>query len=203
MALDRTLTEGDGDLRPSRWPPRLGSVPALRWALATVLVLVAIGLLYLREPTCTDTTAGRAATGAGSPGAGPSRSTAGPDPRDQTTGAGTPGGTTPGAGDPGTPTGGTAGRPLPVPAGTVGVPIRLAEPAALAVARPGIRVDLLAVADESPATKPILVAGRALVLDVLTQEGSASALYLALKPDEARRALVLPGATRFAIIVQP
>jgi hypothetical protein len=200
MALDRTLTEGDGDLRPSRWPPRLGSVPALRWALATVLVLVATGLLYLREPTCTDTTADRAATGSGSPGAGPSRSTADPDPRDQTTGTGTPGETT---GDPETPTGGTAGRPLPVPAGLVGVPIRLAEPAALAVARPGIRVDLLAVADEAPATKPILVAGRALVLDVLTQEGSASALYLALKPDEARRALVLPGATRFAIIVQP
>ncbi|MFI5833901.1 flagellar biosynthesis protein FlgA [Micromonospora sp. NPDC051300] len=91
-----------------------------------------------------------------------------------------------------------------LPAGTVGVPIRLAEPAALAVLRPGARVDLLVVpAGGSP--DPSLLAPRALVLDVVGATGAvdgSSALYLALPPEQARRAVGLPEGSRFAVVVR-
>jgi|GEM_PF-3424881 hypothetical protein len=199
MALDRTLTEGDADLRPSRWPPRIGVGPALRWALAAALLVVAFGLLHVRGSSCAGHTSPVATTGPGSAGADPTHTAVSAGSGDQTAAA------SPTAAGAGTrrPSPGTAQRPPAVPAGTVGVPVRLAEPAALAVARPGIRVDLLAVAGGNSAVKPTVVANRALVLAVLTEEDSAGALYLALKPDEARRAVVLPDTTRFAIIVQP
>ena len=99
---------------------------------------------------------------------------------------------------------GVSGR-LPLPSGAVGVPVRLAEPAALAVVRPGSRVDLLAAppggADTSEAT---LLAPGALVLDVLgagATDGSA-ALYLALRPEQAQRAVGLPEGSRFAVVVR-
>ncbi|MGY0007789.1 flagellar biosynthesis protein FlgA, partial [Micromonospora sp. I033] len=105
------------------------------------------------------------------------------------------GGATPGGGD----------RPaaaLPLPTGAVGVPIRLAEPAALAVLRPGARVDLLVV----PAGgAPALLAPRALVLDVVGAAGAvdgSSALYLALRPEQAHRAVGLPEGSRFAVVVR-
>ncbi|MGC4809454.1 flagellar biosynthesis protein FlgA [Micromonospora sp. DT228] len=122
-----------------------------------------------------DGEAGRTATGA----------SAGPPPSRATTG------------------GGTAG-PLPLPSGAVGVPVRLAEPAALAVVRPGARVDLLAAAPGGVGTEAALLAPAALVLDVLgadTTDGS-SALYLALRPDQAKRTVGLPEGTRFAIVVR-
>ncbi|MDG4760206.1 MULTISPECIES: hypothetical protein [unclassified Micromonospora] len=85
------------------------------------------------------------------------------------------------------------------------MPVRLAEPAALAVVRPGAHVDLLAAppggAGSSEAT---LLAPAALVLDVLgagTTDGSA-ALYLALRPDQAQRAVGLPEGSRFAIVIR-
>ncbi|MER5605523.1 flagellar biosynthesis protein FlgA [Micromonospora tulbaghiae] len=91
-----------------------------------------------------------------------------------------------------------------LPAGAVGVPIRLAEPAALAVLRPGARVDLLVVpAGGSP--DPTLLAPRALVLDVVGAAGAvdgSSALYLALPPEQARRAVGLPEGSRFAVVVR-
>lgn len=91
-----------------------------------------------------------------------------------------------------------------LPAGAVGVPIRLAEPAALAVLRPGARVDLLVVpAGGSP--DPTLLAPRALVLDVVGVTGAvdgSSALYLALPPEQARRAVGLPEGSRFAVVVR-
>ncbi|WFF08422.1 flagellar biosynthesis protein FlgA [Micromonospora sp. WMMD1076] len=91
-----------------------------------------------------------------------------------------------------------------LPAGAVGVPIRLAEPAALAVLRPGARVDLLVVpAGGSP--DPTLLAPRALVLDVVGATGAvdgSSALYLALPPEQARRAVGLPEGSRFAVVVR-
>lgn len=94
---------------------------------------------------------------------------------------------------------------MPLPAGTVGVPIRLTEPAALAVVRPGTRVDLLAAGTGSRPTGPTLVAARAVVLDVLTADAApdgTGALYLALTPGEAHRAIALPDDTRFAIMVR-
>ncbi|MCZ7439915.1 flagellar biosynthesis protein FlgA [Micromonospora sp. WMMC241] len=117
--------------------------------------------------------------------------------------AGCPPGPTP-AGAPTTPDPArTTGSPA-LPAGAVGVPIRLAEPAALAVLRPGARVDLLVVpAGGSP--DPSLLAPRALVLDVVGAAGAvdgSSALYLALPPEQARRAVGLPEGSRFAVVVR-
>ncbi|MFD6563119.1 hypothetical protein [Micromonospora profundi] len=95
--------------------------------------------------------------------------------------------------------------PLPLPSGAVGVPIRLAEPAALAVIRPGARVDLLAAPPGGAgAAEALVLAPRALVLDVLgagATDGSA-ALYLALSPEQAQRAVGLPEGSRFAIVVR-
>ncbi|PWR04881.1 flagellar biosynthesis protein FlgA [Micromonospora acroterricola] len=94
--------------------------------------------------------------------------------------------------------------PLPLPTGAVGVPVRLAEPAALAVVRPGFRVDLLAAPPGGAGAEATLLASRALVLDVLgdgAADGS-SALYLALNPDQAQRAVGLPEGSRFAIVVR-
>jgi hypothetical protein len=81
-----------------------------------------------------------------------------------------------------------------------GVPIRLALPAALAVLRPGARVDLLVV----PAGGAVLLAARALVLDVVGAEAAdgSSALYLALRPEQAQRAVGLPEGSRFAVVVR-
>ncbi|MEU8327044.1 flagellar biosynthesis protein FlgA [Micromonospora sp. NPDC048839] len=97
---------------------------------------------------------------------------------------------------------GTAG-PLPLPNGAVGVPVRLAEPAALAVARPGVRVDLLAVPPGGVGTAAALLAPAALVLDVLGADPTdrSPTLYLALRPDQAQRTAGLPEGTRFAIVV--
>ncbi|QLQ39157.1 flagellar biosynthesis protein FlgA [Micromonospora robiginosa] len=91
-----------------------------------------------------------------------------------------------------------------LPAGAVGVPIRLAEPAALAVLRPGARVDLLVV-PAGGSSDPSLLAPRALVLDVVGAGGAvdgSSALYLALPPEQARRAVGLPEGSRFAVVVR-
>ncbi|WFE38310.1 flagellar biosynthesis protein FlgA [Micromonospora sp. WMMD998] len=93
---------------------------------------------------------------------------------------------------------------LTLPAGAVGVPIRLAEPAALAVLRPGARVDLLVV-PAGGSRDPTLLAPRALVLDVVGANGvvdGSSALYLALPPEQARRAVGLPEGSRFAVVVR-
>lgn len=101
---------------------------------------------------------------------------------------------------------GEAGRSgaLPLPSGTVGVPVRLAEPAALAVLRPGARVDLLVVpAGRTPVAARLLASG-ALVLDVVGGDAldGTSALYLALRPDQAQRAVGQPEGSRFAVVVR-
>lgn len=93
---------------------------------------------------------------------------------------------------------------LPLPSGLVGVPVRLAEPAALAVLRPGARVDLLVVPAGGAAAEAVLLASRALVLDVVGAEAvdGSSALYLALRPDQAQHAVGLPEGSRFAVVVR-
>ncbi|PZF86376.1 flagellar biosynthesis protein FlgA [Micromonospora deserti] len=92
--------------------------------------------------------------------------------------------------------------PVALPDGTVGVPVRLAEPAALSVLRPGARVDLLAVPPDAGEAR--LLAAAALVLDVMGAEAvdGSSALYLALDPRQARRAVSQPEGTRFAVLVR-
>ncbi|MGK5445826.1 flagellar biosynthesis protein FlgA, partial [Micromonospora sp. URMC 105] len=93
---------------------------------------------------------------------------------------------------------------LPLPSGSVGVPVRLAEPAALAVLRPGARVDLLVVpAGRTPVEAGLLASG-ALVLDVVGGDAvdGTSALYLALRPDQAQRAVGQPEGSRFAVVVR-
>jgi len=87
-----------------------------------------------------------------------------------------------------------------VPPGSVGVPIRLADPTALSLVHPGNRVDLLRL-DETGG--PTAVAAAALVLRVTgTGDPTAGGLLLALSPAEAARAVAAPGHG-FAILIRP
>ncbi|GAA4572850.1 hypothetical protein GCM10023176_36610 [Micromonospora coerulea] len=170
------MTVGEGSLAPVRWRglPRGGTL--LRVALVAALLGLAAAVLGTPSGCPPGTTP--AAPGP-SPSAGPTvgPSAAGP---------------------------GSRGGALPLPDGAVGVPVRLAEPAALAVLRPGARVDLLVVPAGGAAGEAVLLAARALVLDVVgadTVDGS-SALYLALRPEQAQRAVGLPEGSRFAVVVR-
>lgn len=89
--------------------------------------------------------------------------------------------------------------PPEVPRGNVGVPVRLAEPTALSLVRPGDRVDLLSV--DGTDSRP--VAAAALVLKVTGADDPASGgLLLALTPAEAQRAVTSPGRG-FAVLIRP
>ncbi|MBM0234920.1 flagellar biosynthesis protein FlgA [Micromonospora sp. STR1_7] len=197
---------GDPDsaraLRPLRRLTLPGRPTLLRAALVAVLLGLAAAVL--------DTPTGcPGATHAVPSPAGPT----GPDTRvdghaaSESSTAGPAGtGSTDGSGRDGRPPTDAGGRvgPLPLPSGSVGVPVRLAEPAALAVVRPGARVDLLAAPPGGTGTEVALLAAGALVLDVLgggATDGS-SALYLALRPDQAQRAVGLPEGSRFAIVIR-
>lgn len=167
----------------------------LRLSLAAVLLALAAAMLYLREPPPTCPTAPQR-----DPSAGTATDPGSPERDPSAAGSSAPG-------SPQSPV--PAGTRLPLPAGMVGVPVRLAEPAALTVVRPGARVDLLvvptvgaAVPNRSNATTP--VAAHALVLDVLGADTGVegSALYLALPPEQAQRTVALPDGTRFAILVR-
>ncbi|MEU8237054.1 hypothetical protein AB0C07_02285 [Actinoplanes missouriensis] len=85
-----------------------------------------------------------------------------------------------------------------IPAGKVGVPVRLADPTALTLVRPGQRVDLLRTGERST-----LVASAALVLEVTGSDDPATGgLLLALDPGEAGSALARTG-DGFAIVIRP
>ena len=91
------------------------------------------------------------------------------------------------------------GRPG-IPDGTVGVPVRLADPTALALVHPGNRVDLLRVDAEGDSTP---VASAALVLDVTgADDPTTGGLLLALGADQAAKAVAAPGRG-FAILIRP
>lgn len=171
---------GEGSLQPVRWRglPRGGTL--LR--VAVVAMLLGLAAAVLQTPAGCP------------PGTGP--------------GSRGPGGTGPGgrspAASPIAPVPGQQAPALPLPSGSVGVPVRLAEPAALAVLRPGARVDLLVVPAGAAAGEATLLASRALVLDVVgagAVDGS-SALYLALRPDQAQQAVGAPEGSRFAVVVR-
>lgn len=89
----------------------------------------------------------------------------------------------------------------PVPSGRVGVPVRLADPAALALVQAGNRVDLLRLDESGGGATP--VAGSALVLQVTGSDDPAvGGLLLALTPDEAKHAVAGPGQS-FAVLIRP
>ncbi|SCL61973.1 hypothetical protein GA0070603_3312 [Micromonospora chersina] len=146
-----------------------------------------------RDPASTGGAPAAGAPGVGAPAAGGGV----PGGGVQAGGGGPPGGVQAG--------GDRRGTALPLPAGAVGVPVRLAEPAALAVLRPGARVDLLVVPAGGATGTATLLAPRALVLDVVGAAGAvdgSSALYLALRPEQAQRAVGLPEGSRFAVVVR-
>ncbi|MCO1595269.1 flagellar biosynthesis protein FlgA [Micromonospora sp. RHAY321] len=199
---------GDPDsaraLRPLRRLTLPGGPTLLRAGLVAVLLGLAAAVLHIPTgcpPTTAPSGAPAGAAGEGRPTdpdgarATDGSSQAGPLP----TGAAAAPAATDGSGGHG-----TNGRttPLPLPAGAVGVPIRLAEPAALAVVHPGSRVDLLAAPPGGTGAEATLLAPRALVLDVLGADDGSAALYLALDPDQAQRAIGLPEGSRFAIVVR-
>ncbi|WP_329018859.1 flagellar biosynthesis protein FlgA [Micromonospora rifamycinica] len=211
-------TDGENSLRPFRWPRRPGGATLLR----AVLVAALLGLAVLVLDTPARCPAGPPPPTVGlALAAGPATVTApggcAPPGTDDAARAGradhprTPTGR-PGAGDAAVP-GGEDGHPpadrdtpvaLPLPSGFVGVPVRLAEPAALAVLRPGARVDLLVVPAGRAAGETILLAADALVLDVVgdgAADGS-SALYLAVRPDQAQRSVGQPEGSRFGVVVR-
>jgi hypothetical protein len=105
-----------------------------------------------------------------------------------------PGGAPPGA------AGMPPGARVAVPPGRVGVPVRPAEPAVLALARPGDRVDLLILAADGSATT---IARAAPVLSVVgSDDPAAGGLLVALAPGEARRAVRTPPGG-FAVVIRP
>jgi hypothetical protein len=88
-----------------------------------------------------------------------------------------------------------------VPVGTVGVPVRLAEPTALTLVRPGDHVDLFRVG--SAGAGATAVAAAALVLGVTgADDPTAGGLLLALTPAEAAKAVTGQGAG-FAVQIRP
>lgn len=92
---------------------------------------------------------------------------------------------------------------LPIPDGMVGVPVPLGDPAALAMLRPGDRVDLLAVpAADGGATGGDLVP-LAEAAPVLAVDTATAALLLALTPEQGRAAVSASTTGTFAIIVRP
>ena len=194
-------------LDPVRWR-RPGRSTLLRSAVVAALVIAAALMLWTGPETC----APSCPTGSG-PGATPSRSGAGPDGLRPDASAGLP--PTAGQGDPAElpPTAGQgdlaglppaadrAPRRPAVPAGSVGVPIRLAEPTALKLVRPGDHVDVFRV----PGTdgSPQAIATAALVLGVTgADDPSAGGLLLALTPAEARRTVTTPGGG-YAVLIHP
>lgn len=215
-------------LRPARWSRFPRRTTLLKTALVAALLAMAAAVLWL-PPAPPDAPAGsHSPTGseaapldaaplhAALPGAVPSlgAALAEPDDRSEASAPDTdrspasgPSRTGPSRTGPSGTEAAAAGAGARLPAGTVGVPVRIAEPALLAVVRPGARVDLLQVpasaGSRSPA--PVVMAAGALVLDVVHAGGTldgAGALYLALPPDQAHRVVAAAPGAHFAAVVR-
>jgi hypothetical protein len=200
----REFRRREPSLRPVRWSGRLRPVTLLRAALVAAFLALAAGLIYAQEPaTCAGGTSSRSTPS----GDVPTDRRTGADPADadlaRPAASGSPAGpAAPGGPAPGADVAAAApSRPLPIPPGLVGVPVRLADPAAAEAVRPGRRVDLLAVPVRATVEQPTVLASAALVLDVLTGDAPA-ALVLALEPTQARRAVGQPETTRFAVVLR-
>jgi hypothetical protein len=180
---------GNGRLDPVRWH-RPGRVSLIR--LAAVAILLVTAAVVSWSPTeCTPPTGAAAVppnpTAAASPSVRPD-SDADPSAResnqnvhaDATAGQAQVGG---------------------IPTDSVGVPIRLADPTALGLVRPGNRIDLLRVNNSNDS--PTSVATDVLVLNVTdTSDPTTGGLLLALTRDEASQAVAAPDQG-FAILIRP
>jgi hypothetical protein len=174
-------------LDPVGWrPPGRGAL--LRLGAITVLLATAAVLIWSRPAatSCADPAAARTSTSSAA------ASGSGSDPA---AGSNEPHGTAASDGQPAA----SGDRPV-IPAGSVGVPVRLADPTALALVHPGNRVDLLRLGDDGHSTP---VASAALVLDVTNADDPTSGgLLLALRAEQAAQAVATPGRG-FAILIRP
>lgn len=178
---------GDGRLDPVRWR-RPGRGPLIRLVAVAALLATAAAASWSSPRSCGAPTTGRAASPAP-----PSHSARSPAPTAGTAVHDQPG---PAASseDPDRAT-------QPVPEGSVGVPIRLADPTALSLVHPGNHVDLLRI--DGADGHPTPVAGAALVLRVTgTDPTTGGGLLLALTPQEAQQAVVT-SREGFAIVIRP
>ncbi|WP_433370868.1 hypothetical protein ACQPZX_46325 [Actinoplanes sp. CA-142083] len=172
--------------------PSLGTL--LRLVAVAVLLAAAALASWSPRRSCTSGEGAAADPSQGSPTAA-----APPSAGNRTPPAGTA--TTPTGNPPAPAANGMAPAvPAPIPSGSLGVPIRLADPTALGLVRPGARVDLLRLNDEGG---PTAIAAAALVLRVTgAGDPTAGGLLLALTPAEAQRAVATPGHG-FAILIRP
>lgn len=88
--------------------------------------------------------------------------------------------------------------PAPPPAGTVGVPIRLAEPSALRLVRVGDRVDVFRAGDGAKS-----IADGALVLAVTGVDDPLTGGLLVALPPAAARETVKPAQGGYAVVIRP
>jgi hypothetical protein len=201
---------GDGRLDPVRWR-RPGRGTLLRLAAVAALLATAAAVLWSPPKGSCDAGAatpaasgatkrpGTAATGNGTAGA--DKGTTGADSGTAAGADNDPSAAGGGAVRAGGEDAGRAGDGPAVPEGSVGVPIRLADPTALGLVRPGNRVDLLRIDDAGG--RPIAVAGSALVLRVTgVNDLATGGLLLALTPQEASQAVVT-SRQGFAIVIRP
>jgi hypothetical protein len=184
-------------LDPVRWR-RPGRGSLLRLIAVAALLAVAAAAVLFRPQTCAPSPP---VAGALTGRAASARPGGGADPAARTGDGGS--GPIPGAGA--GPIPGSGGAPrngVPaVPPGTVGVPVRLAEPTALTLVRPGDKVDLLRVNDTGQDST--IVADAALVLSVTgADDPTTGGLLLALRPAEAAKAVAAQGRG-FAILIRP
>lgn len=91
------------------------------------------------------------------------------------------------------------GRALPVPPGMVGVPVRVAEIASVAVVRPGHRVDVIA----TPSGKPARTVAADLLVLAATSDDVTAVILVATTDHQARQLASSPPDVRLSITVRP
>lgn len=195
-------------LDPVRWR-RPGRSVLFRSAVVAALVVTAAVVMWSGscEPSCPAApAAGNSPSGAIGPGGGDPLAAGNPQSRASAAGGSTSAGVPPDGGDStsylpgGNGSVGTAPGRVAVPPGSVGVPIRPAEPTALKLLQPGDRVDVFSVPD--PGESPQAIATAALVLGVTgADDPTTGGLLLALTPAEARRTVTTPGG--YAVLLRP
>jgi hypothetical protein len=182
-------------LDPVRWR-RPGRGMLMRMGAVAALLLAGAAAAWSRPPVCAPAPAATAVPSTGPSTGAPAR---GRDAAAATTGsaAASPAAVPAAAGSA---TGGDRGA-YPVPPGRIGVPVRLAEPTALALVHPGDRVDLLRFDGTGRGAGAVAVG--APVLDVTgADDPTTGGLLLALRPAEAESAVAGQGRG-FAVLIRP